>query len=113
MEMPPSVAQMRIVRDLRSAEEALDIALIQQSRLLTTMVEARRSTGSAPFLGQEAIMRLTKSHQTLVTAGNDLARVHSNLLKVQEDVLGFEECPPEGAPVLLDDGKNTTAKLVG
>lgn len=99
MEMSPTVAQMRIVRDLRSAEEALDVALIQQSKLLTTMVEARRDTGSSPFLGQEALIRLTKSHQTLVSAGSDLARVHSNLLKVQGDVLGYEDCPPEGRPV--------------
>ena len=94
MEMTINVAQMRIVRDLREAEAALDQALLTQSSLLATMVEARRATGSAPFLGQEAMMRLTKSQQTLLSAGSDLARVHSNLLKVQEEVTGYEDCPP-------------------
>ncbi|WP_271078266.1 hypothetical protein [Aurantiacibacter sp. MUD61] len=93
MTMPHEVAQMRIVRDLRAAEEALDNALLRQSSLLTTMVEARRETGSAPFLGQEALLRLAKSQETLVSAGNDLARVHGNLLKVQADVVGYEGCP--------------------
>ncbi len=94
MGMSHNVAQMRIVRELRAAEEALDTALLKQSALLSTMVEARRDTDSDPFVGQEALLRLTKSHQTLVCAGNDLARVHSNLQKVQEDIVGYEECPP-------------------
>ncbi len=93
MAMSHNVAQMRIIRELREAEAALDNALLRQSSLLSTMLEARRDTDSGPFIGQEAMMRLTKSHQTLVSAGGDLARVHSNLLKVQEDVLGYEDCP--------------------
>lgn len=96
MGMTHDVAQMRIVRELRAAEEALDIALLRQSSLLATMLEARRETQSGPFVGQEALLRLTRSHQTLVNAGNDLARVHQNLLKVQDDVLGEEDCPPGG-----------------
>ncbi|MWV27890.1 hypothetical protein [Aurantiacibacter rhizosphaerae] len=85
---------MRIIRELREAEAALDTALLRQSSLLSTLLEARRDTDAGPFVGQEAMMRLTKSHQTLISAGSDLARVHSNLLKVQEDVLGYEDCPP-------------------
>lgn len=94
MGMSHDVAQMRIVRELRAAEDALDNALLRQSSLLAAMVEARRETQTDPFVGQEALLRLTKSHQTLVSAGNDLARVHENLRKVQDDVLGDEDCPP-------------------
>lgn len=93
MGMTYDVAQMRIVRELQEAEEALDTALLRQSTLLTTMIKARRDTSAGPFVGQEALLRLTKSHQTLVTAGNDLARVHANLLQVQDDVMGMEDCP--------------------
>lgn len=100
MKMSFDVAQLRIVRELREAEDALDNALLRQSSLLTTMIEARRSTSSSPYTGQEALLRLTKSQQTLVSAGNELARVHSNLLKVQHDVLGYEECP-EGGPITI------------
>ncbi len=94
MGMSHDVAQMRIVRELRAAEDALDIALLRQSSLLAAMIEARRQTQSDPFVGQEALLRLTRSHQTLVNAGNDLARVHENLRKVQDDVLGDDRCPP-------------------
>ena len=64
MGMSHNVAQMRIVRELREAEEALDTALLRQSSLLTTMLEARRDTDTDPFVGQEAMLRLTRSHQT-------------------------------------------------
>lgn len=97
MSMSHNVAQMRIIRELHAAEEALDTALLRQSSLLATMIEARRETDTGPFVGQEALLRLTRSHQTLVNAGGDLARVHANLLQVQGDVLGYEECP-EGEP---------------
>ena len=97
MGMSHEVAQMRIVRELRAAEDALDTALLRQSSLLAAMIEARRETQSDPFIGQEALLRLTRSHQTLVNAGSDLARVHQNLRKVQDDVLGEERCPP-GVP---------------
>ncbi len=98
MGMSPDVAQMRITRELKAAEEALDHALLRQSTLLATMIEARRDAGAGPFVGQDAMLRLTRSHQTLVSAGSDLARVHANLLKVQNDVLGVEKCPP-GEPM--------------
>jgi hypothetical protein len=103
MGMTYDVAQMRIVRELRAAEEALDTALLRQSTLLAAMIEARRDTPSEPFAGQEALLRLTKSHQTLVTAGSDLARVHSNLLQVQDDVMGIEDCPPGEPTGLMPD----------
>lgn len=49
-DMPLSVAQLRIARDLHQAEVALDEALVRQTKLLATMVGARRETGVAPFL---------------------------------------------------------------
>lgn len=95
MRMTVPVAQMRIVRDLREAEVALDEALLKQASLLSTMVTARRETGSEPFLGQEALMRLTKSQQTLLSAGGELARVHGQLLDVQRETGVGEECPED------------------
>lgn len=103
MGMSHDVAQMRIVRELRAAEQALDNALLRQSSLLATMIEARQETQTGPFVGQEALVRLTRSHQTLVSAGNDLARVHENLLKVQDDVMGDEDCPPGDPMGFLTD----------
>lgn len=95
MRMTVPVAQMRIARDLREAEAALDEALLKQASLLATMVTARRETGSAPFTGQEALMRLARSQQTLLSAGGDLARVHGKLLDVQREKGAGEECPKD------------------
>jgi hypothetical protein len=95
MRMTVPVAQMRITRDLREAEAALDEALLKQASLLVTMVAARRETGSEPFLGQEALMRLAKSQQTLLTAGGDLARVHGGLLEIGRERADIvHDCPP-------------------
>ena len=94
MPMTIPVAQMRITRDLRDAEAALDDALLKQTMLLASMITARRETGSEPFLGHETMLRLAKSQQTLLTAGGDLARVHGGLLEVQRETGVGAECPP-------------------
>lgn len=95
MSMTVPVAQMRIVRDINEAEKALDEALIRHSSLFTTMVAARRDTGSGPFVGHEALLRLAKSQQALLDAGGDLARVHGVLLDVQREMGVGAECPPD------------------
>lgn len=93
MPMSNSVAQLRISRGLREAELAVDEALLKQSALLSTLIKARQDTGAGPFTGHDALLRLSKSQLTLLSAGGELARVHSSLLKIQQDVLGYEACP--------------------
>jgi hypothetical protein len=95
MSMTVPVAQMRIARDISEAEKALDEALIRQSSLFTSMVAARLETGSEPFVGHEALLRLAKSQQSLLEAGGNLARVHGSLLEVQKEVCGADDCPPQ------------------
>jgi len=95
MSMTVPVAQMRIARDISEAEKSLDEALIRHSSLFTTMVAARRETGSDPFLGHEALLRLAKTQQALLEAGGNLARVHGSLLQVQKEVCGVDDCPPD------------------
>ncbi len=104
-EMPLAVAQLRIARDLHQAEAALDEALVRQAQLLQTMVGARRETGVAPFLGQDALMRLLKSQQDLLDAGGELARVHGRLSTISVETCGGNDaCPPaallEGAGII-------------
>ncbi|MFB0611004.1 hypothetical protein [Aurantiacibacter poecillastricola] len=94
MPMTKPVAQMRIAADLKNAEYALDEALLRQTELFATMIMARRETGSAPALGQGALMRLVKSQQTMLSAGGELARVHGNMQRIQQEELGYEDCPP-------------------
>ena len=95
MSMTVPVAQLRRARDVRAAEQALDEALIRHSSLVTTMVSARLETGSGPFTGHEALMRLAKAQQALLEAGGNLARVHGSLLDVQKEMCGLDECPPD------------------
>ena len=68
-----------------------------------TMVAARRETGSGPFVGHEALLRLAKSQQALLEAGGNLARVHGSLLDVQREMGVGEECPPDEPTGVLDD----------
>ena len=94
-EMPLSVAQLRIARDLHQAEAALDEALMRQAQLLQTMVGARRGTGVGPFVGQEALMRLVRSQQAMLDAGGELARVHGRLSSIAVETGGGNDaCPP-------------------
>jgi hypothetical protein len=92
--MSTTVAQLRITRDLHQAEAALDEALVRQANLLATMVKARRETGAGAFVGQEALMRLAKSQQSMLDAGNELCRVHGRLLDVARETNGgADNCP--------------------
>jgi hypothetical protein len=95
MSMTVPVAQLRIARDIRQAEDALNEALLRHSSLFTSVVSARQETGVGPFVAHEALLRLTRSQQSLLEAGGDLARVHGSLLDVQREVCGAEECPPD------------------
>lgn len=96
MTMTKSVAQMRIARELADAEASLNDALLKQSQLFSTMLIARQETGVGAALGQDALLRLTRSQQTLLNAGGELARVHGRLLAIGRDldvVRMDDDCP--------------------
>lgn len=95
MTMTFAVANMRVARDIREAERALDEALLRQSTLFASMVSARQEAGLEPFTGHEALLRLAKSQQALLDSSGDLARVHGQLLGIQREKSGVDECPPE------------------
>ena len=102
MSMTVPVAQLRIARDIRQAEDALNEALLRHSSLFTSMVTARRETDTSPFVGHEALLRLARSQQSLLEAGGDLARVHGSLLDVQREMGVGDDCPEETRPTGLD-----------
>jgi hypothetical protein len=97
MTMNTQVAQMRITRDLHDAEGALDEALIRQARLFATMVSARRESGAAPFMGQDALLRLAKSQQSMLTAGGRRPRPRPSQRDCGGDDGGNDGCPPVNA----------------
>lgn len=94
MPMNVNTANVRIAREVQEAEHALNDALLKQALLFTTMMQARKDTDSDPFTGHEALLRLTRSQQSLLAAGGDLSRVHGKLLQVQKEITGYDDCPP-------------------
>jgi hypothetical protein len=99
MTMSKTVAQMRIARELADAEASINEALLKQSQLFSTMIAARQETGVGAALGQDALLRLTRSQQTLLNAGGELARVHGRLLAIGRDldvVRMEDDCPGRG-----------------
>ena len=68
MSMTVPVAQLRIARDIRQAEAALNEALLRHSSIFTTVAEARLQTDVGAFAAQEALLRLAKSQQSLLDA---------------------------------------------
>lgn len=98
MTMTNHVAQVRITREVREAEDALNEALIRQSSLFTSILAVRRDIGLGAFEGHDALLRLTKSQQSLLAAGSDLARTHGRLAELGTEIFGTVGdtiCPPQ------------------
>jgi hypothetical protein len=110
--MTTNVAQQRITRDLRKAEHALDEALLRQSQLLSTMVHARRETGVAPYMGQDALMWLVRSQAATLNAGGELARVHGRLNDIAVET-GVGNDPKPTPAFGLSDSEAEAAELAG
>ncbi|WP_121117160.1 hypothetical protein [Croceibacterium ferulae] len=107
MTMTAPVAGLRITRDLRAAEAALDEALMKHNTLFATLLSARQNTEEAgPFTGHEILLRLIKSQQTLLAAGGDLARVHGGLSDMGREMgAAVHDCPEDG-PIGFVDGED-------
>jgi hypothetical protein len=105
MTMTLPVAGLRITRDLRAAEAALDEALLKHNALFATLLTARQTTAEAgPFSGHEVLLRLVKSQQTLLAAGSDLARVHGGLSDMGREMgAAVHDCPPNQPIGFVED----------
>lgn len=96
MAMQKGSAAIRIAREIRVAESALNAALTSQSQLFTSLVTTRDQLAQDLLIGQDALMRLVKAQLSLVQSGNDLARVHGKLLEINREVGGAaEDCPDD------------------
>jgi hypothetical protein len=83
--MTSEVATLRIVRDLKQLENAIDAAIAAQCALGATMAQARIDTGAPAVSGHVAMMRLAKAGQVLVAARGDVIRAHEDLYKVGQE----------------------------
>lgn len=110
MTMTVSVSSMRIARDLRAAESALDEALLKNNVLFGTLLSARQQTEAAsPFTGHEVLQRLIKSQQTLLSAGSDLARVHGGLHHIGREMGAAVHDCPKNEPMGFDESEDLRA----
>jgi hypothetical protein len=85
MTMTSEVATLRIMRDLKQLEDAIDAAISAQCTLGVTLVQARMDTEAPAVTGHVAMMRLAKAGQMLIAARADAIRAHEDLYKVGEE----------------------------
>lgn len=96
-------AAMRLRHQVPTAELRIDDALIAVSKLMTSVITARRDTPGVPSVrGHATIQRLAKVQSALVGASGDVLRVHGDLAGIARETAGldFHECPdlaPAGA----------------
>ena len=85
MTMTTQVATLRITRELKQLEDAIDAAIAAQCALGMTLAQARVETDTPAVTGHVALMRLAKAGQALVTARADAIRAHEDLFKVGQE----------------------------
>ena len=98
MTMTAEIAALRIERELKQLEDAIDLAISAQCALGVTLTQARIDTSSPAVSGHVAMMRLAKAGQMLVAARSDAIRAHEDLYKVgreRGDLVGGPK--PKGA----------------
>lgn len=95
-----------IRQQIRTTEASGDQMLENSAELMKAMVAARRHSAVDPHLGQHAIMRLAKAQQAIISAQNDIFRVHDELVKIQTVMMPDEDgsTPPSG----LSDADTTS-----
>ena len=88
-------ATARLTRQMQSTESAGADALIQTLSLMHTAAVAQRDIRSAPEVSQAAMIRMSKLVDGLVAAQSDTLRVHGQLVQISREVNGPEEptCP--------------------
>lgn len=85
MTMTTKVATLRITRELKQFEDAIDAAIAAQAALNQTLIQARIDTDTPAVTGHVAFMRLAKAGQQLVAARGDAIRAHEDLFKVGQE----------------------------
>lgn len=97
MTMTSEVATLRILRDLKQLEDAIDLAIAAQCTLGVTLAQARIDTEAPAVTGHVAMMRLAKAGQMLISARADVIRAHEELYKVGEERGDFVGRPKPSA----------------
>jgi hypothetical protein len=89
----------RIRKQLHAAEEASDASLLANLELMRSIVSSRQTEQMpTPYVGQQALIRLSRAVQGQITTANDIFRAHEELHRIakQELMVSGEEDKPEG-----------------
>lgn len=89
----------RIRNQLHAAEAASDASLLANLDLMRSIVTSRQvESAPTPYIGQQALIRLSRVIQGNVSTANDIFRAHEELHRIarQELMVGGEEDKPTG-----------------
>ena len=81
-------AGRKIAKQLRPSEEAIDGSIIQNARLIISIVEGRQKMGVAADIGHDAILSATAGLAALTQARDHAIACHRQLVSARDD-LGF------------------------
>ncbi len=76
---------IRIARQLRTTEHAVDTALAEMFRLGAQMVDGRKAANLAAAVGQDSLTEIVSGLSALNTARRATVAAHGNLLEVAQD----------------------------
>jgi hypothetical protein len=110
MTLSPQIASARISRQLKAAESQSDLALLEFSRLMTEIVQARQSANVESHTGQDALIRLARAQMSVIEGTSDLLRVHDAMYRIGREMGILEEKASLGQlTVASDDGQSIAA----
>jgi len=81
-------AAREISKQLMPSEDAIDGSIIQNAKLIISIVEGRKKMGVAAEVGHEAILSATAGMAALTEARDHTVKCHRQLATVR-DALGF------------------------
>jgi hypothetical protein len=81
-------AGRQISRQLRPSEDAIDGSIVQNAKLLISIVEGRQKMGVAADVGHDAILSATAGLAALTQARDHAIACHRQLVSARDD-LGF------------------------
>jgi hypothetical protein len=97
-------AAMKVARELQAAEELLDQAIQQFTRLTSTMLTARQDAGVSAAVGHAAFDSVAEANALIFQTRSKLLDTHYRLNEAKDDVglrtMGYgtlQDCPPPKA----------------
>lgn len=101
--MDRTIAALRIARDVKGLESALNVALASVSSLTNSIAVGRQIEGIDFARGQEALVRLAAVQQLLTKSATETVRVHRDLRRTHDEITmipdGNGDCPELAVPL--------------